>query len=90
MTCQALLTMNFNLAVKCCDSEELENGPWKLLAQYKRTRYNKIQFVEFFSISKAHLLRDINFDEIDKPDETFDEYEFNQSSSSDNQRKTRH
>ena len=47
-------------------------------------------FAELFNISKTHLLKDINSDEIDKPDETFDKYGFNQSSSSDKQSKNRH
>ena len=40
-------------------------------------------------MSKSQLLKDINSDEIDKLDESFDKYEFNQSSSSDKQRKSR-
>lgn len=42
-----------------------------------------------WKISKSQLLKDINSDEIDKLGETFDKYEFNQSSSSDKQRKSR-
>ena len=76
---QALLNMNFNLEHKFCDSEELENS-W-----HNTNKPDKIVsfLAEFFNISKTHLLKDINSDEIDKPDETFDEYELNKSSSSD-------
>ena len=38
-------------------------------------------------MSKSHLLKGINSDEIDKRDKRFDEYELSQSSSSDKQRK---
>ena len=73
---QALLNMNFNLEHKFCDSEELENS-W-----HNTNKPDKI--VSFLAeLFKTHLLKDINSDEIDKPDETFDQYEFNKSSSSD-------
>ena len=53
------------------------------MAQYQHTRYNRLIFAALFNISKTDLLKYVNTDEIGKPDQTFDEYEFNQSSSSD-------
>ena len=58
------------------------------MEQNQHTRYNRFIFAELFDISKTHLLKDISCDEINKPDETFGESKFNQSSSSDKQRKT--
>ena len=81
-THQALLNMNFNLN-KFCDSEDLKNSWHNTNVLYTIVWF----FAGLFKISKTHLLKDIDYDEIDKPDEMFDEYEFNQSSSSDKQRK---
>ena len=77
--------MNFNLAEKFCDSEELENSWHNTNIPGTIVSF----FAELFNISKPHLLKDIHFDEIRKSDETIDEYEFHQSSSSDMQRKNR-
>ena len=77
--------MNFNLGDKFCDSEELEN-------LWNKTNIPDtivLFFAELFNISKTDLLKDINSDETDKPDETFGEYKFNQSSSSYKQIKNR-
>ena len=79
------MNMNFNLAEKFCDSEELENSWHNTNIPGTIVSF----FAELFNISKPHLLKDIHFDEIGKSDETIDEYEFHQSSSSDMQRKNR-
>ena len=82
---QALLNINFNLGDKFCDSKELENSWHNTNIPHTIVSF----FAELFNISKTHLLKDINSYEIDNPNETFDEYEFNHSSSSDKQRKNR-
>ena len=71
--------MNFNLAVKFCDSQKLE----KLWHNTNIPDTIVSFFAALFNISKTDLLKYVNTDEIGKPDQTFDEYEFNQSSSSD-------
>ena len=82
---QAFLNMNFNLGDKFCHSEKLQNP-----CRNTNTLDAIVSFfAELFNMSKTHLLKDINSDEVDKPDETFDEYEFNQSSSSDEQKNPR-
>ena len=82
---QTLQNMSFNLGGKFCDSKELEN----LWHNTNIPDTIVLFFAELFKMSKFHLLKDIISDEIDKPDERFDEYEFNQGSSSDKQRKKR-
>ena len=71
--------MNFNLVVKFCDSQKLE----KLWHNTNIPDTIVSFFAALFNISKTDLLKYVNTDEIGKPDQTFDEYEFNQSSSSD-------
>ena len=77
--------MNFDLEDKLCDSEELISSCLNTNISDTIVYF----FVEFFNLSKTHILKDINPDETDNPDETFDEYEFRKISYSDKQRKGR-
>ena len=80
---QTMLNINFNLGGRSCDSEELAN-----LWHNTNIPDTIVLFsAELIKLSKTHLVKDINSDEIDKPDKAFYKHEFNQRFSSAKQRK---